>query len=115
MKVGISLTSNHPDAKDPRQGARWMIERTAAAHRAGLDSLFVGDQHISPTPYYQNTPMLGRLLALGDRSQRKRQPDTLRPAELWSSPDSSLEEAGFEPSVPRDTTEVLRGAHVVSA
>jgi alkanesulfonate monooxygenase SsuD/methylene tetrahydromethanopterin reductase-like flavin-dependent oxidoreductase (luciferase family) len=63
MKVGISLTSNHPDAKDPRQGARWMIERTAAAHRAGLDSLFIGDHHVSPTPYYQNTPMLGRLLA----------------------------------------------------
>ena len=40
-----------------------MIERAAAAHRAGLDSLFVGDQHLSPTPYYQNTPMLGRLLA----------------------------------------------------
>ncbi len=63
MKVGISLTSNHPDAKDPRQGARWMIERAAAAYRASLDSLFVGDQHVSPTPYYQNTPMLGRLLA----------------------------------------------------
>ena len=40
-----------------------MIERAAAAHRAGLDSLFVGDQHVSPTPYYQNTPVLGRLLA----------------------------------------------------
>jgi alkanesulfonate monooxygenase SsuD/methylene tetrahydromethanopterin reductase-like flavin-dependent oxidoreductase (luciferase family) len=40
-----------------------MIERTAAAHRAGLDSLFLGDQHVSPTPYYQNAPMLGRLLA----------------------------------------------------
>jgi len=39
-----------------------MIERAAAAHHAGLDSLFVGDQHVSPTPYYQNTPMLGRLL-----------------------------------------------------
>src|ERR1700730_12049802 len=63
MRIGISLTSNHPDAKDPRQAARWMIERTAAAHLAGLDSLFVGDQHVSPTPYYQNTPMLGRLLA----------------------------------------------------
>src|SRR6059058_4546809 len=63
MKVGISLTSNHPDANDPRQGARWMIGRAAAAHRAGLDSLFIGDQHVSPTPYYQNTPMLGRLLA----------------------------------------------------
>src|SRR5246127_4793354 len=63
MRVGISLTSNHPDTKDPRQGARCMIERAAAAHNAGLDSLFVGDQHVSPTPYYQNTPMLGRLLA----------------------------------------------------
>src|SRR5580692_2656566 len=63
MRVGISLTSNHPDAKDPRQGARRMIERAAAANRAALDSLFVGDQHVSPTPYYQNTPMLGRLLA----------------------------------------------------
>jgi alkanesulfonate monooxygenase SsuD/methylene tetrahydromethanopterin reductase-like flavin-dependent oxidoreductase (luciferase family) len=63
MRVGISLTSNHPDVKDPRQGARWMIERAAAARRAALDSLFIGDQHVSPTPYYQNTPMLGRLLA----------------------------------------------------
>ena len=40
-----------------------MIERAAAARRAALDSLFIGDQHVSPTPYYQNTPMLGRLLA----------------------------------------------------
>lgn len=63
MKVGLSLTSNHPDAADPRQGARSMIERAAAARDAGLDSLFVGDQHVSPTPYYQNTPILGRLLA----------------------------------------------------
>src|SRR5581483_9790634 len=68
MKVGISLTSNHPDAKDPRLGARRMIERAAAARRAGLSSLFIGDQHVSPRPYYQNTPMLGRLLAeWGDR------------------------------------------------
>jgi len=63
MRVGISLTSNHPEVKDPREGARWMIERAATARRASLDSLFVGDQHVSPTPYYQNTPMLGRLLA----------------------------------------------------
>src|SRR5437762_13729086 len=63
MRVGISLTSNHPDVKDQRQGARWMIERAAAARRAALDSLFIGDQHVSPTPYYQNTPILGRLLA----------------------------------------------------
>jgi hypothetical protein len=63
MRVGISLTSNHPDMTDPRRAARWMIERAAAARRAALDSLFVGDQHVSATPYYQNTPMLGRLLA----------------------------------------------------
>src|SRR5215510_11955799 len=63
MRVGISLATNYPDAKDPRLGARCIIERAAAARRAGLDSLFVGDQHVSPTPYYQNTPMLGRLLA----------------------------------------------------
>jgi alkanesulfonate monooxygenase SsuD/methylene tetrahydromethanopterin reductase-like flavin-dependent oxidoreductase (luciferase family) len=63
MRIGISLTSNHPNATDPRHGAQWMIERAAAAHGAGLSSLFVGDQHVSPTPYYQNTPILGRLLA----------------------------------------------------
>ena len=63
MRVGISLTSNHPDATTPREDARWMIERAAAARDAALDSLFVGDQHVSPTPYYQNTPILGRLLA----------------------------------------------------
>jgi alkanesulfonate monooxygenase SsuD/methylene tetrahydromethanopterin reductase-like flavin-dependent oxidoreductase (luciferase family) len=63
MRVGISLTSNHPDVTDPRQAARWMIERAVAARRAALDSLFVGDQHVSATPYYQNTPILGRLLA----------------------------------------------------
>src|SRR5437899_11532326 len=63
MRVGISLTSNHPDVTDPRQAARWMIERAAAARRDALDSLFVGDQHASATPYYQNTLMLWRLLA----------------------------------------------------
>src|SRR4051794_12889448 len=63
MRIGISLTSNYPAVPDPRSGARWMIERAAAARRAALDSLFIGDQHASPTPYYQNTPMLGRLLA----------------------------------------------------
>ena len=62
MRLGISLTSGHSVA-DPREGARWMIERAAAAERAGLDSLFVGDHHATPGPYYQNVPMLGRLLA----------------------------------------------------
>ncbi len=40
-----------------------MIERAAAAHAAGLDHLGVGDHHSSAVPYYQNVPMLGRLLA----------------------------------------------------
>src|SRR2546425_10855799 len=62
MRVGISLTSSHA-VKDPRDGARFMIERAAAAHRSGLDSLFVGDHHSTPAPYYQNVPILGRLLA----------------------------------------------------
>ena len=62
MRVGISLTSSHT-VSDPREGARWMVERTAAAARAGLDSLFVGDHHATPGPYYQNVPMLGRMLA----------------------------------------------------
>jgi alkanesulfonate monooxygenase SsuD/methylene tetrahydromethanopterin reductase-like flavin-dependent oxidoreductase (luciferase family) len=62
MRLGISLTSSHV-VQDPREGARWMVERAAAAHRAGLDSLFIGDHHSTPTPYYQNVPMLGRLLA----------------------------------------------------
>lgn len=62
MHLGISLTSSHT-VRDPREGARWMIERAAAAQRAGLDSLFVGDHHSTPAPYYQNVPMMGRLLA----------------------------------------------------
>jgi len=45
-----------------------MIERAAAARSAGLHSLFVGDHHVVGIAYYQNTPMLGRLLAeWGDR------------------------------------------------
>jgi alkanesulfonate monooxygenase SsuD/methylene tetrahydromethanopterin reductase-like flavin-dependent oxidoreductase (luciferase family) len=62
MKIGISLTSAY-NVKDPRVGARWMIERARAARAAGLDSLFIGDHHATAYPYYQNTPMLGRLLA----------------------------------------------------
>ncbi|HEV7536587.1 MAG TPA: LLM class flavin-dependent oxidoreductase, partial [Acidimicrobiia bacterium] len=68
MKIGTSLRSSYPVA-DPREGARWMIERAAAAAAAGLDSLFVGDHHATgPVPYYQNSAILGRLLAeWGDR------------------------------------------------
>jgi alkanesulfonate monooxygenase SsuD/methylene tetrahydromethanopterin reductase-like flavin-dependent oxidoreductase (luciferase family) len=68
MKIGTSLRSTYPVA-DPREGARWMVERAAAAAAAGLDSLFVGDHHATgPLPYYQNSPILGRLLVeWGDR------------------------------------------------
>jgi alkanesulfonate monooxygenase SsuD/methylene tetrahydromethanopterin reductase-like flavin-dependent oxidoreductase (luciferase family) len=62
VRVGISLTSAYTTA-DPRLSARFMIERAAAARRAGLDSLFLGDHHATAAPYYQNVPMLGRLLA----------------------------------------------------
>ena len=62
MRIGVSLTSAY-GAGDPRAGARMMIERAAAARRADLDSLFVGDHHATPGPYYQNVPIMGRLLA----------------------------------------------------
>ena len=62
MHIGVSLTSSH-STSDVRAAARWMIERTAAARESGLDSLFVGDHHAMPSPYYQNVPIMGRLLA----------------------------------------------------
>jgi alkanesulfonate monooxygenase SsuD/methylene tetrahydromethanopterin reductase-like flavin-dependent oxidoreductase (luciferase family) len=62
MHIGISITSSYL-VEDARQGARWMIERTQAAAEAKLDSLFIGDHHVTPTPYYQNTAMLARMLA----------------------------------------------------
>jgi alkanesulfonate monooxygenase SsuD/methylene tetrahydromethanopterin reductase-like flavin-dependent oxidoreductase (luciferase family) len=63
MKVGVSLTSSFSATTDGRAGARMMIERAGAARRAGLDSLFVGDHHATPGPYYQNVPILARCLA----------------------------------------------------
>ncbi len=62
MRVGISLTSSHR-IREPREGARWMIERASAAREAGLDSLFVGDHHSTGGAYYQNVPILARMLA----------------------------------------------------
>ena len=62
MRIGISVQSAYA-VQDPRQGARWMVERAAAARRAGLDSLFVGDHHAVPIPYYQNSVILARMLA----------------------------------------------------
>ena len=69
MRIGISLTTSYPRTTDAREGARWLVERTRAARRAGLDSLFVGDHHnTGPGLYYQNVPIMGRLLAeWGDR------------------------------------------------
>lgn len=62
MHVGISLASGY-SVTDPRLGVQWMIERAKAAAAAQLDSLFVGDHHVTPSPYYQNTPILARLSA----------------------------------------------------
>ncbi|MGH9223567.1 MAG: LLM class flavin-dependent oxidoreductase [Acidimicrobiales bacterium] len=68
MRVGVSLRSRY-DPPDVRTGARWMVEQAAVAWAAGLDSLFVGDHHVTRAPYYQNVPILGRLLAeWGDRT-----------------------------------------------
>lgn len=62
MRIGISMASAY-GVDDARTGARYMVERARAAHAAGLDSLFVGDHHATPAPYYQNSPILGRVLA----------------------------------------------------
>ena len=65
MNIGVSLRSGYAPM-DARLGAQWMVERARAAAAAGLDSLFVGDHHNVPVPYYQNVPILGRLLAEWD-------------------------------------------------
>jgi alkanesulfonate monooxygenase SsuD/methylene tetrahydromethanopterin reductase-like flavin-dependent oxidoreductase (luciferase family) len=62
MHLGLSMNSAYA-VPDVRTGAQWMVERARAAASAGLDSLFLGDHHATPIPYYQNVPMLGRLLA----------------------------------------------------
>jgi len=63
MRIGVSLKSTY-SVEDPREGARQMTERAAAARDAGLDSLFVGDHHATgPFAYYQNVAIMGRLLA----------------------------------------------------
>ncbi|MEZ4619232.1 MAG: LLM class flavin-dependent oxidoreductase [Caldilineaceae bacterium] len=62
MRIGISIASSY-DVTDYRAGARFMLERAKAAAEAGLDSLFFGDHHVTPNPYYQNTPILARALA----------------------------------------------------
>jgi len=68
MRIGVSLRSSYGTV-EPRVAARRMVERTRAARAAGLDSLFVGDHHVTGSTYLQNGPVLGRLLAeWGDRT-----------------------------------------------
>jgi len=62
MHIGVSERSGYGVA-DVRTGARWMLERVRAAREAGLESLFLGEHHSTGGTYYQNAPMLGRLLA----------------------------------------------------
>lgn len=66
MKIGISVTSALPD-KDVREGPRQMIARAKVAAEAGLSSLFVGDHHVVSSPYYQNVPMIARMMAEWDQ------------------------------------------------
>ena len=62
MHIGVSERSGY-DVDDVRAGARWMVERVRAARDAGLDSMFLGEHHSTGGTYYQNVPMLGRILA----------------------------------------------------
>ena len=62
MRIGLSLASHHR-VENPADGARFMIERAQAGAAAGLDFLTVGDQHATPEPYFQNVPILARMLA----------------------------------------------------
>jgi len=67
IHIGVSERSGYGEV-DARTGARWMVERAGAARDAGLESLFLGEHHATGGTYYQNAPMLGRLLAeWGDR------------------------------------------------
>lgn len=64
MKIGISITSAFPSGTGrERESAQQMIARARTAREAGFQSLFLGDHHVTPFPYYQNIPMLGRMLA----------------------------------------------------
>jgi alkanesulfonate monooxygenase SsuD/methylene tetrahydromethanopterin reductase-like flavin-dependent oxidoreductase (luciferase family) len=62
ISVGTSFSTDGPDG--PRHGPRTVLDQVRAAHRAGLDSLTLGDHHATgPAGYTQNVPMLGRALA----------------------------------------------------
>src|SRR5438270_8087060 len=63
MTIGVSLTTSQPRALASREAGRQLVERAAAIRAAGLDSLFVGDHHVSPGQYFQSVPTIARLLA----------------------------------------------------
>ena len=46
MRIGISVQSAYR-VSDPAEGVRYMLERAEAANQADLDSLFVGDHHVT--------------------------------------------------------------------
>src|ERR1035437_8432512 len=62
MHIGVSDRSGC-GTTDARDSARSMLEGVRAARDAGLQSLFLGEHHGTGGNYYQNVPMLGRLLA----------------------------------------------------
>src|SRR5262249_24980379 len=63
VQIGVSLTTSFPRRLDARAMGRMLVERAATIRAAGLDSLFVGDHHATPGHYFQNVPVLSRLLA----------------------------------------------------
>lgn len=65
MRIGFSLGTGQP-VRDHKAGFQIILERGRAVSQAGLDSLTVGDHHATPFPYYQNIPMIGRLMAEWD-------------------------------------------------
>lgn len=63
ISIGTSFSADGPDGV--RAGPAQVLAQAAAAARAGLDSLSVGDHHATgPAGYLQNVPMLGRLTAV---------------------------------------------------
>lgn len=64
IRIGTSLTTSYGKGANARDGADAVIAASHAASEAGLDSVFLGDHHnTGPSVYYQNVPLLGRLLA----------------------------------------------------
>ena len=62
ISIGTAYSTDGPGGH--RAGPRSVIEQARAAHRAGLDTLTVGDHHATgPGGYVQNVPVLGRLVA----------------------------------------------------